>query len=378
MLLALAVSLAVVPALQAESSTPAPPPQVQLSLNSGGEFRLGEKPRVSVRVEEDGYLVVLHADRDGRVRVLFPLEPADDDFARGDRELEVRGRNGRQPFFLDYEGGGIVLAARSADPFAFEPFVRGDHWDYRALGGANRDAVRDDPEAALLDIVRRMAGEAKFDYDVVPYTVSARYGNRYGYHPYGNPYGSRFSFGLSFGYPYRYGFGFYRPFYYRSYFDDPFCYDPFWGYDPYCYGGGFYSTGFYPRRYYYGGGWGGGRFGYPVRISTPYSRYFVSKNQVVVPHRAIEPRRRFPSSQSFGTGSSAPVERRIVEPRGGRSREGSSARPSNGGGGRRAVREGGAVRPRSGGSVRQSSRGNSGGGARPASRPSNTGTRRRR
>ncbi len=375
MFLALAVSLAVVPALQTEGSTPAP--QVQLSLNSDGEFRLGEKPRVSVRVEEDGYLVVLHADRDGRVRVLFPLEPADDDFVRGDRELEVRGRNGRHPFFLDYEGDGIVLAARSADPFSFEPFVRGDHWDYRALGGANRDAVRDDPEAALLEIVRRMAGQARFDYDVVPYTVSARYANRYGYHPYGNPYGSRFSFGLSFGYPYRYSFGFYRPFYYRSYFDDPFCYDPFWGYDPYCYGGGFYSTGFYPRRYYYGGGWGGGRFGYPVRISTPYSRRFVSKSQVVVP-RAVEPRRRFPSSESFGTRSSAPPrERRIVEPRGRGSREGSSVRPSNGGG-RRTVREGSAVRPRSsGGSVRQSSRGNSG-GSRPASRPSSTSTRRRR
>ncbi|MGH7569501.1 MAG: DUF4384 domain-containing protein [Gemmatimonadales bacterium] len=364
MLLALVVSLAALPAAQTDD------PPVHVSLNSDGEFRLGEKPRVYVRVEQDGHLVVLHTDRDGRVRVLFPLEPTDDDFVRGDRELEVRGRSGRQPFFLDYEGGGTVLAARSADPFTFEKFVRGDHWDYRALG-ASRQAVRDDPEAALLDIARQMAGDARFDYDVVPYTVSARFA----YRPYGHhPYGSRFSFGLSFGYPYRYGYGFYRPFYYRSYFDDPFCYDPFWGYDPFChrsglfFSTGLYSTGFYPRRYY------GGGFGYPVRIGGRSSRYFVPKNRALVP--TVEPRRRLSGGQSFGNGSSAPSRERpsrAVEPR---RRDEAGSRPSASGGGRRVAREGGAVRPssRSGGSARQPSRGSSG-GSRPAPRPS--GTRRR-
>src|SRR5207302_9653063 len=106
------------------------------------QFDPGDRARVYVQTAQDGYLVVLHADAQGRVRVLFPLDPTDDDFVRGGRTLEVRGRGDREAFYVDdADGAGLVLAARSAAPFKFDEFVRGDPWDYRVL--TVRDAGHD-------------------------------------------------------------------------------------------------------------------------------------------------------------------------------------------------------------------------------------------
>src|SRR5881409_854781 len=141
-------------------------PPVKLWLNQDNYFLRGDKARVNVRVAEDGYVVVLRADTDGRVRVLFPLDPSADAFLRGDHKVEIRGRGDREAFTVDdAEGSGAVLAARSVAPFKFDEFVRGDHWDYRVL--SVRDAG-DDKEQALLDIVQRMTPDQHFDYDAVP------------------------------------------------------------------------------------------------------------------------------------------------------------------------------------------------------------------
>src|SRR5580765_2634580 len=92
---------------------------VRIELNHD-QYSAGDKARVYVRSEQDGYLVVLHADPAGRVRVLFPLDPSDDDFIRGGKKFEIRGRNNRDAFQIDgTEGSGLVIAAVSPDPFTF-------------------------------------------------------------------------------------------------------------------------------------------------------------------------------------------------------------------------------------------------------------------
>src|SRR6266581_2138443 len=175
-------------------------------------FAIGDRARVYVESAQDGYLVVLHADPEGRVRVLFPLDPRDDDFIRGGKRFEVRGRADRDAFQIEAdEGSGTVLAAVAKDPFTFDSFVRNDHWDFRALGGPST-SVRDDPQAKLVDIVQRMAGDStgRFEYDVTTYVVNgSRVASRYGY-GFGYPYGYRFSFG--FGFAWRYPYTRYRPF----------------------------------------------------------------------------------------------------------------------------------------------------------------------
>jgi len=80
------------------------------------QFDPGDRARVYVQSAQDGYLVVLHADAAGRIRVLFPLDPTDDDFVRGGRKFEIRGRGDRDAFQVEgTDGSGTVLAAVSPD-----------------------------------------------------------------------------------------------------------------------------------------------------------------------------------------------------------------------------------------------------------------------
>lgn len=236
-------------------------PPIKVSLDNDGYFQPGDKARVEVKLAEDGYLLVLRADAAGRVRVLYPLDPSDDNFVRGRKTIEVRGRGDREAFFIDdKDGSGVVLAARSVAPFQFDEFVRGDHWDYRVL---DTRGSGDDKETALLDMVQRMSPDAHFDYDVVTYVVSSNASDGHGYHA-----GWHVAVGFGWGYPYPVGigFGWGYPYYYSA--CDPFfysCYSPyfyspyaytFYGY-PYPYGSYGYS---YPYRYYAGGG-----YRYPYR-----------------------------------------------------------------------------------------------------------------
>src|SRR6266571_719417 len=118
-------------ALSLSAVKPSDPP-IRITLNSDGYYERGDRAKVRLRVADDGYVVVLRADADGRVRVLYPLDPGDDAFVRGGETIELRGRGDREAFYVDErEGSGVVLAARSATPFKFDAFARGDHWDYR-------------------------------------------------------------------------------------------------------------------------------------------------------------------------------------------------------------------------------------------------------
>ena len=242
---------------------------------SDTDVRLGDRVKTHVRTEYDGYLVVLHAEADGRVRVLFPLDPGDDNFIRGGKKYEVRGRGDRRSFQVYAgEGTGTVYAAFSRDPFAFDGLVRGDHWDYTL---ADTWTVEEDDEAELTDFALRLASGAYFDYDLVQYSIEQRYAVDRGYdqhltryEPY---YLSRRHYGPSLGFsvlygprymrarryallgsPYYGGHGFSigigiglghcDPYYYDSFLCDPFFYDPFF-YDPFYYGSGFgHRSGF--------------------------------------------------------------------------------------------------------------------------------------
>jgi uncharacterized protein DUF4384 len=227
-------------------------PPVRVSLNHD-YFRRGDHAKVYVQADQDGYLVVLRADADGRVRMLYPLDPSDDDFVRGGREIEIRGRGDREAFLVDESpGSGAVLAAVSRDPFTFSQYVRGDHWDYRVLAERRVD---DDPEAGLLEVVRQMTGEGHFDYDIARYDVETRSSRIYS--SYYDPFITT-CFGC-------YGYGGYGFSVGRGYCD-PFWYDPF---DPFCYYGyGYgYNYGYGYGRAFYPGGYGGGYYG--GRISDP-------------------------------------------------------------------------------------------------------------
>jgi len=150
-------------------AVPSRTPPVRVTL-SAEDLLPGDRVRVRVRTRSDGYLVVLHADPGGRVRVLFPLDPADDQRVRGGSERTLEARDGGESFVASSAiGDGAVLAAVAATPFRVAAFARAGHWDVRAFP---RLAAGADAEGELVAVVGRMrAGGARFDYDAAPYRV---------------------------------------------------------------------------------------------------------------------------------------------------------------------------------------------------------------
>ena len=253
-------------------------PPIQVWLNNEGRFFPGDHATVEVRTEDDGYLLMLQVDPEGYLRVLFPVDPDKDNFARGGKRYEVKGRGGREAFETDAKGRGTVYAAVSRQPFRFEGFVTGGHWDYGALTPSR---LANDPEQELNDLIRRMAqGDFDYDllnYDVVEHTTYADYSSHYHGSAYHDAwcytfcgaayYGSPFGVSIVLGWPY-------RSYYYDPYF---YAYNPFYNpffYNPYYYAPAYYPHYVYPRPYYnhpYGYyPYGGGRYG-PYGYGNSYT-----------------------------------------------------------------------------------------------------------
>jgi hypothetical protein len=176
-------------------------PPIHLWFNQGGDYAYGDRAKVYAKSAADGYLVVLQADGNGRVRVLFPLDPGGDQHIAGGKKYEIKGRGGREAFVADNtKVHGTVLAAVSGSPFRFEGLVQNGRWDTQALVDPR---LRDDPESGLLNLVQRMKpSNEHFDFDVGTYVVSQQYvrdrdGYPYywGYQPWWG-YGRSYGFGL--------------------------------------------------------------------------------------------------------------------------------------------------------------------------------------
>jgi Domain of unknown function (DUF4384) len=207
--LLLLASPLLVPPLHANARTDDPP--VKVWFNSDGDYGFADRAKVYAKAAENGYLIVLRADAAGRVRVLFPLDPTDDQRITAGKKYELKGRGGREAFIADDTSGhGIVLAAISSSPFQVDRFAREGHWDNRLL---SQPQERDDPETLLRALVEQMtpAGE-RLLYSVATYVVSERYTRAsyvdpnvayWGYDPWWG-YRARFGFGPRY-------WGWYRP-----------------------------------------------------------------------------------------------------------------------------------------------------------------------
>lgn len=196
MLLPLLLLLGSGPA-RAPGAAPAadPDPPVHVWLNSNGNYDLGDHAKVYIRAARPSYLVVLHATPDGRVRVLFPLNPGDDQQVQGGKKYEIKGRGGHEAFQVDDSSGhGTVLAAVAAEPFRLDAIAKDGRWNYEALSA--HDGAKD-AEARLMNLVQGMQpGGAHFDYDIATYVAATP---RYTAYPYGYPGWWGPGFGLWFG-----------------------------------------------------------------------------------------------------------------------------------------------------------------------------------
>jgi len=153
-------------------------PKVELWTNRGDAavYTRGERVRLYFRLDQDAYVTIFRVDTDGRIRVLFPRDPWEDNFARGGRDLEVDGSElAREAFTIDdYPGVGYLFAVASADPFVYDQIESGQHWDYRVIADGR---VRGDPYVAMTDLAQRIVpdGYVDWDYDVISYNVGQHY-----------------------------------------------------------------------------------------------------------------------------------------------------------------------------------------------------------
>lgn len=222
-------------------------PPVRLWMNNDRRFRDGDRVRLQVDADVDGYLLVLNYDTDGRVRVLFPLDPRDDATVHAGRRYEVRSATGSESFRAGGDGTGLIYTAVSPEPWRFDQVVLGDRWDYTRL---EIDPSSSNPESDLTNLVQSIAGAQGFDSDVLGYRV-------YGDHDYSYS-----------------GTDYPGPYYGRNY--DLYCNNWSWRYDgcrryPFDGGWAFGSSsyfGYSPYRYSNGYGYPYGGFGYP------YGGYF--------------------------------------------------------------------------------------------------------
>ncbi len=173
-------------------------PRVEVWTDGGDSpYTSGQGVRTHFRADRDAFVTILRVDTDGRVRVLFPREPWEDNFARGGRDYEVQGGDDRHAFYIDdYPGVGYLFAVASADPFVYDGIQSTDHWDYRLIADGR---VRGDPYVALTDLAQRIVpdGYSDWDYDITPYYVQQHYDyprflcydcHSYVSYPYWSPY----------------------------------------------------------------------------------------------------------------------------------------------------------------------------------------------
>src|SRR5688572_17029101 len=230
---------------------------VRLWMSNDRRYREGDRVRIQVDADTDGFLLVLNYDPTGRLRVLFPLDPRDDTRIEAGRRYEVRSEGANAAFRAGGDGAGFVYTAVAEEPWRFDEIVLADRWDLTRL---ELDARADDPEPEITELVQRLAGPRGFDYDVMGYRVYGEVthtsyntyvypaGPTYVYDDYlfcNNwnwrydgcrrwPYDNYWSFSLGYYRPYHYGYyGYYSPYRYG------------YGYDRYRYG---YGYPYFPSR----------------------------------------------------------------------------------------------------------------------------------
>src|SRR5437667_12858567 len=78
-----------------------PDPPIHVWYNSDGDYTYADRAKVYAKSADAGYLLVLRADMNGRIRVLAPIDPQADQHVNGGKKYELKGRGGREAFVTE-------------------------------------------------------------------------------------------------------------------------------------------------------------------------------------------------------------------------------------------------------------------------------------
>ncbi|MEE8573343.1 MAG: DUF4384 domain-containing protein, partial [Gemmatimonadota bacterium] len=154
-------------------------PQIAVRITERDYFQRYERVSVTVESSTDAYLTVFRVDTDGRIRVIYPRDPRDNNFVAAGHSYRIPnpyGQRGEHAFVVDdYPGVGYVFVVASHDPFNYQPYVRNDHWEWRNVAHDGR--ITGDPYVGFVEVVEPMLPleDAVWSFDVVPYFVEKQH-----------------------------------------------------------------------------------------------------------------------------------------------------------------------------------------------------------
>ncbi|MGM0669813.1 MAG: DUF4384 domain-containing protein, partial [Gemmatimonadota bacterium] len=142
------------------------PIEARVWMDRGHEpvLQRGELVQLYYRVSEDAFVAIFHIDTNGTARMVFPVSPQENHFARGGRDYRVLFPGSTFWHVDDDPGMGYFFAVASPEPFDFSD-LRYSHydggWDLSFVGRQ----VYGDPYLAMDDYVAALIP----DWEYVPY-----------------------------------------------------------------------------------------------------------------------------------------------------------------------------------------------------------------
>ena len=181
--LALALALAGAAEARAQSAPPvafgpAQPVEARVWLDRGDEpiLQRGDRLRIYYRSVLDAYIAIFQIDTDGTTRLVFPLSPSQDHYARGGRDYRVLFPGNAFWQVADQPGVGYFFIVASPEPFDFSSFRFSPYrraWDLSYVG----QQVYRDPYVAMDDYVAALIPDwqtASYALDFTAYHVGER------------------------------------------------------------------------------------------------------------------------------------------------------------------------------------------------------------
>jgi hypothetical protein len=100
-----------------------------------GVYKEGDAYKVAVLSEKPGHLYLFHLDRDGNVRLLFPMDGQDNRIPAGGKKVEFPGPKDTFKFVCDAVGDNRVIGVVASKPLNFTGLDRSGDDEAGARGG---------------------------------------------------------------------------------------------------------------------------------------------------------------------------------------------------------------------------------------------------
>ncbi len=150
-------------------------PEARIWLARGVDPLLqpGDRVRIFYRTDTDAYVAILQIDTDGTTRLLYPRSPAENNYARANRDYRLLFPRSAYWNVDDRPGVGYFFVVTSPTPFDFTDFRYSYYdggWDLSTVGST----VYSDPYLAMDDYVAQLVPDWEYvDYglDYVSYSV---------------------------------------------------------------------------------------------------------------------------------------------------------------------------------------------------------------